>query len=108
MSHPNARRRKRPARLGEDHARPRDSAPWAARRSAGTRSRKGWRTRSLRRGGVTSARRAHADPGPDGQAAFVRQYHAFGRLAMDAPSIEVGITDAYRPALDRIVEFASG
>ncbi len=51
-------------------------------------------------------RRAHADPGPERDAAdFARQYAAFARLSVDAPSIDVDTTDGYRPPVTAITEF---
>jgi predicted kinase len=64
--------------------------------------------RGLRRRADNPLRRAHADPGPGGEAEHARFHRAFGWLSLDVPSIEVDTTDGYRPGLDDIVSFAGG
>jgi predicted kinase len=61
--------------------------------------------RSLRRGEGNSVRLAHADPGPADAADFIRQHHAFDRVRLDAPWIEVDTTSGYRPGIDQVVAF---
>jgi predicted kinase len=61
--------------------------------------------RSLRRGAENSVRHAHADPGPADAADFIRQHHAFDRVGLDAPWIEVDTTSGYRPGIDQVVAF---
>jgi predicted kinase len=61
--------------------------------------------RGLARKADNPLRRAHADPGPDGEAEHARFHRAFNRLSLDVPSIEVDTTDGYRPGLDGIVSF---
>jgi predicted kinase len=51
------------------------------------------------------ARRAHADPGLRDEADYVRRHHAFDRVSIVAPWIEVDTTDGYRPGLGHIVGF---
>jgi len=63
--------------------------------------------RSLRRRGENPLRRAHADPRPQNAAEHARDYDAFARLSVDAPSVEVDTTDGYRPALSEIVAFVN-
>jgi predicted kinase len=64
--------------------------------------------RSLQRGRDDPLRRAHADPGPDDAAEHAARHHAFDRVAVDAPWIEVDTTDGYRPGLNEIVAFVNG
>jgi predicted kinase len=64
--------------------------------------------RVLRRSAIDATRRAHADPAPDGVAAYIRQLAAFRPLRLDVPSLDVDTTSGYRPGLDEIVAFASG
>lgn len=64
--------------------------------------------RSLRRSQENPLRRAHADPGPLDAAEHARRHHAFDRVSVDAPWIEVNTTDGYRPALSEIVAFVNG
>jgi predicted kinase len=60
--------------------------------------------RRLRRAEENPSRRAHADPRHGEPVA----HHAFDRVSVDAPWIEVDTTDGYAPALREIVAFASG
>ena len=64
--------------------------------------------RSLRRTQDNPLRRAHADPGPGDAAGHALRHHAFDRVSLDAPWIEVDTTDEYRPALSEIVAFVNG
>ena len=63
--------------------------------------------RSLRRAAGDPVRRAHADPGPGDAARSARRHHAFERVSVDAPWIEVDTTDGYRPGLGEILAFVS-
>jgi predicted kinase len=63
--------------------------------------------RSMRRGEVNPLRAAHADPGAGDEARRVRAHEAFVRVSIEAPWIEVDTSEGYRPALPRIVAFAS-
>jgi hypothetical protein len=53
-------------------------------------------------------RAAHADPGPDDAAGYIRRHLAFDRVSLDVPQIEVDTTSGYRPAIDQIVAFIDG
>lgn len=64
--------------------------------------------RVIQRGAESSARAAHADPGPADEADHIRRHLAFDRVALDAPSIEVDITRGYRPDISEIVAFVNG
>ena len=64
--------------------------------------------RSLQRREDNPLRRAHADPGPGDAAEHARLHHAFGRVSVDAPWIEVDTTDGYRPGLGEILAFVNG
>jgi len=61
--------------------------------------------RIVRRQRADPARRAH--PGPGGRDEYLRRVHAFSRLRLDAPSIEVDTTSGYRPSLAEVVAFAA-
>lgn len=61
--------------------------------------------RSLQRGAENPLRRAHADPRSCDADGFIRRHHAFDRVALDAPWIEVDTADGYRPALEQVVAF---
>jgi len=61
--------------------------------------------RTERRAAANPLRSAHADPGPADRADFLRRHHAFDRVSLDAPSLEVDTTAAYRPALTAILAF---
>lgn len=63
--------------------------------------------RTMRRREQDPPRRAHADPGPLDRADFIRRHSAFDRISVDAPWIEVGTTDGYRPDFDQIVAFVN-
>lgn len=63
--------------------------------------------RSLRRAAGDPVRRAHADPGPGDAARSARRHHAFERVSVAAPWIEVDTTDGYRPGLGEILAFVS-
>lgn len=63
--------------------------------------------RSLRRAAGDPVRRAHADPGPGDAARSDRRHHAFERVSVDAPWIEVDTTAGYRPGLSEILAFVS-
>jgi predicted kinase len=64
--------------------------------------------RIIRRAEAGTARAAHADPGPDDAAGYIRRHLAFDRISLDAPQIEVDTTSGYRPAIDQIVAFIDG
>jgi predicted kinase len=64
--------------------------------------------RMTRRRADSASRRAHPDPGPAGQAGYLRLVDGFDRLRIDAPSIEVDTTSGYRPGLDEVIAFAGG
>ena len=64
--------------------------------------------RSLRRAAGDPVRRAHADPGPGDAARSARRHHAFERVSVDAPWIEVDTSDGYRPGLREILAFITG
>jgi predicted kinase len=53
-------------------------------------------------------RPGHADLQPDDAAEHARRYHAFERISVPAPWIEVDTTDGYRPGLAEIVAFVNG
>jgi predicted kinase len=61
--------------------------------------------RIMRRRAQSPPRLAHADPGPDDEADYLRRHRAFERVSVDAPWIEVDTTDGYRPGLAQIVAF---
>jgi predicted kinase len=69
--------------------------------------------RALRRAQDNPLRRAHADPAPEDpedphtQAEHRLHYHAYRRISLDAPALEVDTTDGYRPGLDQIVAFVN-
>ena len=64
--------------------------------------------RGLRRTQESPLRRAHADPGPGDAAELALRHHAFDRVSVDAPWIEVDTSDGYRPGLSEIVAFVNG
>jgi predicted kinase len=64
--------------------------------------------RILRRGADSTVRGAHADPGPADAADRIRRHRAFGRVSLDAPSIEVDTASGYQPGMDQIVAFING
>jgi predicted kinase len=64
--------------------------------------------RIVRRTGAGTVRAAHADPGPDDAADYIRRHLAFNRVSLDAPWIEVDTTSGYRPAIGQIVAFING
>jgi predicted kinase len=64
--------------------------------------------RILRRGADSAVRGAHADPGPVDAADRIRRHRAFGRVSLDAPSIEVDTASGYHPGMDQIVAFING
>ena len=64
--------------------------------------------RIVRRGEASAVRAAHADPGPDDAAHYVRRHLAFDRISLAAPWIEVDTTSGYRPGIDQIVAFVNG
>ena len=64
--------------------------------------------RIIRRAEAGTARAAHADPGPDDAAGYIRRHLAFDRVSLDAPQIEVDTTSGYRPAIDQIVALING
>jgi len=59
------------------------------------------RRRIVERAADNPLRRAHAD-------AQAVAPHAFNRIRLDAPSLEVDTTSGYRPGLDQIVAFING
>jgi predicted kinase len=61
--------------------------------------------RNLQRSEENPLRLAHTDAGPCDAAEYIRRHHAFDRVSVDAPWIEVDTTDAYRPGLGQIVAF---
>ncbi|HTZ29602.1 MAG TPA: AAA family ATPase [Streptosporangiaceae bacterium] len=63
--------------------------------------------RIQRRKAQNPLRRAHADPGYGDAASQVEAHHAFDRVSIDAPWMEVDTTDGYRPALRDVVAFLS-
>ncbi len=63
--------------------------------------------RSIRRHREKPLRRAHADPEPADAVDHALTHHAFKRVTMDAPWMEVDTTEGYRPGLDEIVAFAT-
>ena len=64
--------------------------------------------RAVRRGQDDPLRRAHADPGPGDAGGQPCRHHAFNRVSVAAPSLEVDTTDGYRPGLGQIVAFVNG
>ena len=64
--------------------------------------------RILRRRSANRVRQAHADPDPADAPDHARQLHAFDRVALDVPSIEVDTTSGYRPGVQAIVAFIDG
>jgi predicted kinase len=64
--------------------------------------------RNLRRSRENPLRRAHADPGPLDAAEHHRRHHAFDRVSLPAPWLEVDTTEGYRPKLSQIVAFVNG
>ena len=64
--------------------------------------------RIVRRGMASTVRAAHADPGPDDAADYIRRHLAFDRVSLDAPQIEVNTTSGYRPGIDQVVTFING
>jgi predicted kinase len=63
--------------------------------------------RIQRRKAQNPLRRAHADPGYAEAVSQVEAHHAFDRVSIGAPWIEVDTTDGYRPALSDVVAFVS-
>jgi predicted kinase len=69
--------------------------------------------RALRRAQDNPPRRAHADPVPESpedpqaRAEHRLRHHAYRRISLDAPALEVDTTDGYRPGLDQIVAFVN-
>jgi predicted kinase len=65
--------------------------------------------RALRRAQDNPLRRAHGeDPDdPDLQAEYRLRIHAYRRISLDAPALEVDTTDGYRPGLEEIVAFVN-
>ena len=63
--------------------------------------------RIQRRRAQNPLRRAHADPGYGDAAGQAEAHHAFDRVSIDAPWIEVDTTDGYRPAMGEVVAFVS-
>jgi hypothetical protein len=63
--------------------------------------------RILRRREDNPLRRAHADQGPRDAAEHRAGHHAFRRVSMDAPWLEVDTTDGYRPGFSEILSFAN-
>jgi predicted kinase len=63
--------------------------------------------RSLQRSKEDPLRRAHADPSSRDADDYLRRHRAFDRIALDAPWIEVGTTDGYRPTLEEIIAFVN-
>jgi predicted kinase len=61
--------------------------------------------RIVRRAAASSARAAHADPGPADEPDYVRRHREFDRVSLDAPWIEVDTTSGYRPGVDQVVAF---
>jgi predicted kinase len=64
--------------------------------------------RIVRRTEAGTVRAAHADPGPDDAADYIRRHLAFDRVSLDAPWIEVDTTSGYRPAIGQIIAFING
>jgi predicted kinase len=64
--------------------------------------------RSMQRSAENPLRLAHTDPGPQDAAGYLGRHHAFDRVSVGAPWIEVDTTDGYRPVLDQIVAFING
>ena len=64
--------------------------------------------RIVRRGAASAARAAHADPGPDDAAHYIRRHLAFDRISLTAPWIEVDTTSGYRPGIGQVVAFVNG
>ena len=63
------------------------------------------RARVLRRWDENPLRQAHGRPSSVDPAAHARGHHAFDRVSVDAPWIDVDTTDGYDPGLDQIVAF---
>jgi predicted kinase len=65
--------------------------------------------RALRRAQDDPLRRAHGeDPeDPQLQAEYRLRIHAYRRISLDAPALEVDTTEGYRPGLDQIVAFVN-
>ncbi|MCT9075747.1 AAA family ATPase [Streptomyces fulvoviolaceus] len=53
-------------------------------------------------------RRAHAEILDDDPAAYALSHHAFDRVSLDVPEIEVDTTRGYDPGLKEIVTFVNG
>lgn len=64
--------------------------------------------RAVRRGRDDPLRRAHADAGPGDAAEQHRRHHAFNRVSVAAPALEVDTTDGCRPGLSQILAFING
>jgi predicted kinase len=63
--------------------------------------------RILRRRQDNPLRRAHADQGPHEAAEHCAGHHAFCRVTLDAPWVEVDTTDGYRPEFGEILSFVN-
>ena len=63
--------------------------------------------RILRRREDSPLRRAHADLCPLDAAGHRAGHHAFRRITLDAPWLEVDATDGYRPGFSEILSFAN-
>jgi hypothetical protein len=63
--------------------------------------------RNLRRGQENPHRSAHADPSPNDAAEQSRRHHAFSRVSIAVPWLEVDTTDGYRPGLSQVVAFVN-
>jgi predicted kinase len=65
--------------------------------------------RALRRAQDNPLRRVHGEDPEDLQiqAEYRLRIHAYRRISLDAPALEVDTTDGYLPGLDRIVAFVN-
>lgn len=64
--------------------------------------------RMLARAEAGAVRAAHADPGPDDGADYIRRHLAFDRISLPAPRVEVDTTSGYRPGIGQILAFING
>jgi predicted kinase len=64
--------------------------------------------RIRRRRAENPLRRAHVDSAAGYDAVYGLEHHAFERVSIEAPQIEVDTTGGYRPGLAEIVAFING
>jgi predicted kinase len=61
--------------------------------------------RIVQRRVASAVRAAHADPGPNDKADYIRRHLAFDWVSLDAPWMAVDTTSGYRPGIDEVVAF---